>query len=136
MLQEIKEDFEFIKDKVKGVLIFGSAARGELSKRSDVDICLIRPKYKRILFKVFEKLGNKYDVKIFENLPLHIKMNIIKEHVTVFGDEVELSYYFYRFRKEWKDMEHRIEKNRFKSAKEITSRRKAWLNERKMLQKA
>ncbi len=133
MLSEIKKDFEFIKDEVDGVLLFGSAAKGEQSKRSDIDIALVQPKNKRVLLMVFERAGGKYDVKIFEDLPLYIKMDIIKNHQIIFGDEVELSYYFYRFRDEWKDMEYRIKSNQFRSAVEMINQRRAWLrNERKI----
>lgn len=124
---EIKEDFEFIKDEVNGVLLFGSAAKGELSTRSDIDIALVNPGTDKVLLKVFARLGGKYDVKIFEDLPLLIKMEIIKHHRVIFGDEVKLSYYFYRFRKEWNDMEYRIKRNQFKSAAEMMNQRKAWL---------
>ena len=133
MLREIKKDLEFIKDEVEGVLLFGSAAKGELSKRSDIDLALVRPSNKRVLFRVFERVGGKYDVKIFDDLPLHIKMDIIKNHQIILGDEVELSYYFYRIRKEWKDMEYRIKSNQFKSVREMINQRRAWLkNERKI----
>jgi predicted nucleotidyltransferase len=109
------------------VLLFGSAAKGELSKRSDIDIALVRPRNKRVLLRVFERVGGKYDAKIFDDLPLYIKMDIIKNHIIIFGDEVELSYYFYRFREEWKDMEYRIKSNQFKSAVEMINQRRAWL---------
>jgi predicted nucleotidyltransferase len=135
ILSELKKDFKFIKDEVEGVLLFGSAVKGELSKRSDIDIALVRPKNKRVLLKVFERLGGKYDIKIFEDLPLHIKIDIIHNHQVIIGDEVELSYYFYRFRKEWKDMEHRVLSNQFKTVREMINQRRAWLkNERKIPQ--
>jgi len=133
ILREIEKDLEFIKDEVEGVLLFGSAAKGELSKRSDIDLALVRPSNKRVLLRVFERVGGKYDVKIFDDLPVHIKMDIIKNHQIILGDEVELSYYFYRIRKEWKDMEYRIKSNQFKSVREMINWRRAWLkNERKI----
>ena len=135
MLSDLKKGFEFIRDEVEGVLLFGSAAKGEQTTRSDIDIALVRPKNKRVLLKVFERLGGKYDVRIFEDLPLYIKMAIIKNHQIIFGNEVELSYYFYRFRKEWKDMEYRVLSNQFKSVREMIKQRRAWLkNERKIPQ--
>jgi len=123
---EIQGDFEFIKDEVNGVLLFGSAAKGGLSKRSDIDIALVRPRTKRVLLKVFARVGGKYDVKIFEELPLPVKMDIIQHHQVIFGDEVELSYYFYQFRKEWNDMQYRIKSNQFKNADELINQRRAW----------
>lgn len=135
MLSDIKSDFEFISDEVEGVLLFGSVAKGELTTRSDIDIALVRPSTRSVLFRVFERVGGKYDTKIFEDLPLHIKIDIINNHQVIIGDEVELSYYFYRFRKEWKDMEHRVLSNQFKSVREMINQRRAWLkNERKIPQ--
>ena len=135
MLSDLKSDFEFIKDEVEGVLLFGSAAKGELTTRSDIDIALVRPSTRRVLFSVFERVGGKYDIKIFEDLPLHIKMDIINNHQVIIGNEVELSYYFYRYRKEWKDMEHRVLSNQFKSVRQMINQRRMWLkNERKIPQ--
>lgn len=127
IVTELRKDFEFIKDEVEGVLLFGSAVKGKLTTRSDIDIALVRPSTRSVLFKVFERVGGKYDIKIFEDLPLHIKMDIINNHQVIIGGEVELSYYFYRFRKEWKDMEHRVLGNQFKSVKEMINQRQAWL---------
>ena len=127
MLSDLKKDFEFIKYEVDGVLLFGSAVRDELTPRSDMDIALVKPRIRSVLLSVFKRLGGKYDVKIFDDLPLYIKMDIIKTHQIIFGDEVELSYYFYQFRKEWKDMEHRVLSNQFKSVKEMINQRREWL---------
>jgi predicted nucleotidyltransferase len=135
MLSDLKTDFEFIKDEVEGVLLFGSAAKGELTKRSDIDIALVRPSTRNVLFRVFERLGGKYDIKIFDDLPLHIKMDIIKNHQLIFGDEVELSYYFYKFRRDWKDMEHRVLSNQFKSVKEMINQRRTWLKDERKIPK-
>jgi len=135
ILSELKKDFEFMRDEVEGVLLFGSAVKGELSKRSDIDIALVGPGNKRVLLKVFERLGGQYDVKIFDDLPLYIKMDIIKNHQIIFGDEVELSYYFYRFRRDWKDMEYRIKSNQFKSVEEMINQRRAWRKDERKIPK-
>ncbi len=47
-----------------------------------------------------------------------IQIEIIKNHRMIYDDKLELSEYFYRFRKLWKDMEHRVKENQFKSIKE------------------
>jgi len=54
-------------------------------------------------------------VKVFEELPLYVQIEVIGNHVAIYGDELDLSEYFYQFRKLWKDMEHRIRENRFES---------------------
>ena len=117
MIEKIKKDFEEFKDRVFGILLYGSYAKDEYTKRSDIDISLVgvdRDTYMEIL----GKLGNKYDIKIFEELPLYIKIDIIKNHKVIFGDELELSEYFYKFRKIWRDTEKRIRENQFKSVRE------------------
>jgi hypothetical protein len=40
-------------------------------------------------------------------LPLYIKIEIIQNHLLIFGNPYELGEYFYLFRKLWKDQEHR-----------------------------
>jgi len=107
------------------VLLFGSCVKGKRGVRSDIDICLINPENKGVLLRIFEKLGGKYDIKIFEDLPLIVKMSIINKQQIVFGNEIDLSYYFYRFRKEWADTKSRIKKNTFHSAREMIKQRRA-----------
>ncbi|AAB99565.1 TPA: nucleotidyltransferase domain-containing protein [Methanocaldococcus jannaschii] len=103
--------------KVFGILLYGSYAKNEYTKRSDIDICLVGVDRNTYL-EILGKLGNKYDIKIFEELPLYIKMEIIKNHKVIFGDELELSEHFYKFRKIWRDMEKRIRENQFNSVRE------------------
>lgn len=80
--RELKRAFEFIKDEVTGVLLFGSAAKGELTSRSDIDIALVRPRDRKVLHTVFARTGATYDVKIFEELPLLVQMDIIAHHAS------------------------------------------------------
>ena len=117
MIEKIKKDFEEFKDRVFGILLYGSYAKDEYTKRSDIDICLVGVD-KDTYMEILGKLGNKYDIKIFEELPLYIKIDIIKNHKVIFGDELELSEYFYKFRKIWRDTENRIRENQFKSVRE------------------
>ncbi|WP_048149249.1 nucleotidyltransferase domain-containing protein [Palaeococcus ferrophilus] len=117
LITQLRRDFEEFRNSCMGILLYGSWVRGEPTRRSDVDVCLVKPTpgtYERVL----EKLGGKYDVKVFEELPLYIQIEVIKNHRVIYGDELELSEYFYRFRKLWRDMEHRIKENRFKSVRE------------------
>lgn len=127
----LKKEFEFIKDDVQGILLYGSHAIQCADERSDIDICLIKPKNNGILRKVFQKVASKYDLKIFEDLPLYIKMEIIENYTIIYGDEPSISYYFYHFRKNWEDMKYRIKSNRFSTFKEMTLARRKWLGSRK-----
>lgn len=111
----IKEDFGFLKDDVLAVLMFGSVVRGEETARSDVDICVVAPDKdpEDILKSVFREVdveARNYDVHVFEELPLHVKMQVIKNHDIVYTkDKYRLYEYFYYFRKLWDDQKFRNE---------------------------
>ena len=129
IVEELKSNFKEFGNLCEGILLFGSYVQNRPTRRSDIDICLIKPS-KGVLNALYEKFGGKYDIQIFENLPLYIKMDIIKHHITIYGDELELSEYFYFFRKLWKDMRLRIEENQFKTFEERMRYRRKWLNEK------
>ncbi|MBW6470976.1 MAG: nucleotidyltransferase domain-containing protein [Methanosarcinaceae archaeon] len=119
--REIKTDLEFLKDYE--VVVFGSYASKNANERSDIDIAVItrerdRDKCLKLWKKILGQAPPIYDIKIFELLPLQIKMSVINNHETIFGNSVDLSEYFYYFRKLWNDAKHRIEDNQFASARE------------------
>jgi predicted nucleotidyltransferase len=60
-----------------------------------------------------------YDVRVFELFPLHIKAEVMSKYIVVFGDPLEISEYFYYYRKLWKDVEKRYRENQYTSYKEI-----------------
>ncbi len=108
--EDVARDFGFLKGKVLAVLVFGSSVSGE---GRDIDVCVVAPGRdpKDVLMEIFAKVdvvGKKYDVWVFEELPLYMKMEVIENHaIAICEDELELYEYFYRFRKLWKDQEHR-----------------------------
>jgi len=64
------------------------------------------------------EFDEKYDIKIFELLPLFIQIEVIENYQVLFGDKLDISEYFYHYRKIWEDMANRIESNRFTSVSE------------------
>ncbi|MGQ4892634.1 MAG: nucleotidyltransferase domain-containing protein [Candidatus Njordarchaeia archaeon] len=105
------------------VVLYGSCVYGESTPRSDIDVAIItRIKSIRENLEIFKDvLGSVkpcYDVRIFELLPLNIKISVIEKYVVVFGDPLEISEYFYTYRKIWKDAKRRYMLNKFKSFKE------------------
>ena len=120
-IKEIKNDLSLLKDYE--VVLFGSYATGKADIRSDIDIAIItrekdRKKAMELWKKALGKAPDNYDIKIFELLPLHIKASLFKNYKVVFGNRLDISEYFYEFRKLWNDMKYRFEENQFKSGKE------------------
>ncbi len=117
VLARAKRDFLFLQDRVLGIMLFGSWARGEANERSDIDLCIIAPEVedKASLWReaISVPRDSRYDVRIFELLPLYIKMAVIEEGVVVYSrDVLDLYEYFYPFRREWGDQKHRQQLSR------------------------
>lgn len=110
-LKELKNEFEKLKKDVFAILIYGSYAIGRANKKSDIDICLVlktnnEKKIKEIYRKTLILSGKseKYDIKIFESLPLKIKFEIINSGKIIYVKNMqELQEYFYFYRKLWND---------------------------------
>jgi len=106
ILKEIKE----LQNDVLAILIYGSVAKGKENERSDIDICIVAPgaKSSHLYTKLLPLMKENYDIKIFEDMPLFLKMEVIENHKIVYVKNVyQLYEYFYKFRKIWKDQEHR-----------------------------
>jgi predicted nucleotidyltransferase len=117
VLARTKRDFLFLQDRVLGIMLFGSWALGEANERSDIDLCIIAPEVedKASLWReaISEPRNSRYDVRIFELLPLYMKMAVIEEGVVVYSrDVLDLHEYFYPFRREWGDQKHRQQLSR------------------------
>jgi predicted nucleotidyltransferase len=128
-----EKDFKIFKDDALGILLFGSRARLEDVEGSDIDICIVRPVNDEVLTGISRMFGGKYDIKVFESLPLYIQIEIIRDHRILYGDEAKLSEYFYGFRRLWQDMVLRVEYNRFSSVEERMMLRKRWLHEKRTI---
>ena len=127
-LDKIRKDLEFYKGY--WTIFFGSVLnQNHIPERSDIDIAIItqkRDKKANILIweSILGHIPSNYDVKIFELLPLYIKIDIIKNYEVIFGDSLEISENFYYYRKIWKDMTIRITNNQFNNMQEKLERMK------------
>ena len=63
----------------------------------------------------------KFDVRVFELFPIDIQISIVQNYEVLFGDPLEISEYFYSFRKKWDDCKYRILSNQFSSYNERLS---------------
>jgi len=121
-LEEIRSDLKALSGF--WVVVYGSWARGEATPRSDIDVAVItRTENNEANLKTMKNLLGKtpsgYDVRIFESFPLHIKAEVMSNYAVVFGDPLEISEYFYYYRRLWKDVEQRYKENQFTSYKEV-----------------
>ncbi|MEK6895337.1 MAG: nucleotidyltransferase family protein [Nanoarchaeota archaeon] len=76
------------KNKVKKAGIFGSYAKGEQKKNSDIDILIELPKgigfgFVGIQFELEDKLGKKVDLVTYKYLSPYLKENILKSEVRI-----------------------------------------------------
>ena len=110
VIGRIGEDLGFLRDRVLAVLLFGSYARG------DVDICVVasgedRTKLLYDIFRSVDVFGKRYDVFVFEELPLYMKFEVMENHKIVFCRGLpELCEYFYFYRKFLEDFKQRQRK--------------------------
>ena len=105
-LDEIRADLSNYREN--WVIIYGSWIHRNMTPMSDIDICIISHDFdKKRNIKFYSDLLGKahprYDVKLFELLPLYIQGDIMEKYEVIFGNEVDISYYLYKFRKLWQD---------------------------------
>lgn len=120
-LGTVREDLQPLADH--DVVLYGSYLTDRFTPRSDVDAAVVTrqadPEANRRTWRdLVGTVPDRYDVRVFELLPLDIRHDIAEHHEVLFGDPVDLSYYFYRTRRAWKDVRPRIEANRFTSLDE------------------
>lgn len=99
-------------NEILAILLFGSKAKGESLAR-DIDICIVAPDAKNramLLLEIFSKIHKQnYDIWLFEELPLYMKAEIIKNHKILWcKDDYKLYNYFAKIMRIWSDQEIRI----------------------------
>ncbi len=112
VIARVRKDLEPLFGEVSAVMLYGSWASGEEHEGSDIDICLVAPDSKdkiALQRKAFALIRDeKYDVRIFELLPLYLKAEVMVKGVVVYSRDVyELYEYFYFYRKLWEEQKHR-----------------------------
>ena len=94
-------------DWVKFIILFGSCARGEARKDSDVDLCVYYEGTPREAFefrmRVLGILPEGYNVQIFQLLPVYLRKECLRGRVLFCRDETFLYDLAYETLKEWED---------------------------------
>jgi len=114
-LDQIYNDFSFvIKEKdILGILLYGSYIKRQNVNRSDIDICIVAPNedLHQLLSFVLQNINvsaKKYDIRIFKELPLYIKIHIIEDGLLIYSsNKLDLYEFFFIYRKLWNDQKHR-----------------------------
>lgn len=103
----LRKILELGGDRVRFVILFGSHARGEARKDSDVDLCVYYKGTRREAFefrmRVLGELPDNYDVQIFSLLPFFVRKECLKGLVLFCRDETFLYDLAYETIKEWED---------------------------------
>jgi len=78
--------------KVKFIILYGSAAEERMVESSDIDLCIYfdgdSEESGRFRFKVLCELFNDmYDVQIFQQLPLYVKIEVLKGKIVYCQDK-------------------------------------------------
>lgn len=107
MVKKAKED-----EQILALLLFGSQARDDNIKASDIDICLVLMPgsytSKNLSQKRLEYLKSfDLDIQVFQQLPLYIKVRVLKEGRVLFCRNEDQLYdiAFFTIR-EFADFEH------------------------------
>jgi len=87
IIEKARQDLAFLQGDVLGVLLYGSWATGESHEMSDIDICIVAPSVedKTALWRraIAAIRDDRYDIRIFELLPLYLQMAVIEQGVVV-----------------------------------------------------
>ena|SRR3990172_13432783 len=100
---------------VLAVMLYGSAARGEASPTSDIDLCLVLVPGRRtptqMSVKRLEYLQEvDLDVQVFQQLPLYIRRRVLKDGRVLFvRDEDQLYEVAFRTIQAFEDFRPRYE---------------------------
>lgn len=107
LINVVKQDSQIL-----AVFLFGSAAKAERYKESDVDICLLMDEDSHKATELFQKRLTylklfDMDIQIFQQLPLYIRIRIIKEGKVLFCRNEDMLYEAaFRTIREFSDFQH------------------------------
>lgn len=111
ILKKIKKVEGF--EKVEFIILYGSAAKGQMVEGSDIDICIYYDgspeELSRFRFKVLSELFDDiYDVQIFQQLPLYVRVEVLKGKVIYCKDKWFLYEAALETIKDFEEFKHRF----------------------------
>lgn len=92
-MRKLKEMPDF--NRVKFVFLFGSYSNGKQNKFSDIDFAVYYKGDSKERFKfrlnILGKLPDNFDVQIFQDLPLYVRMNVLKGKL-IYNSDLDFVY--------------------------------------------
>ncbi|MBU1946807.1 MAG: nucleotidyltransferase domain-containing protein [Nanoarchaeota archaeon] len=81
-----------LKEKIISILLFGSHVKGTITKRSDIDICVVfkeisQEESDKFRIRLLSNFSEKVDIQVFNTLPQKIKREIAKKHRILYKTE-------------------------------------------------
>lgn len=86
---------ELTEDRLQWVILYGSYSTGEQRKDSDIDLCVYIEAGKddrfRVRMKIQGSLEDRFDVQMFQDLPVYVRMEVLKGKVLFSRDMGQLN---------------------------------------------
>ncbi|MGC9434978.1 MAG: nucleotidyltransferase domain-containing protein [Methanomicrobiales archaeon] len=100
-------------DRVRFIILYGSVAEGRARESSDIDLCIYYDgspeEGERFRFLALcELFDDRYDIQIFGNLPLSVRMEVLRGRIVYCPDERFLYDVAYRTIREFDAFKHRL----------------------------
>ena len=113
-IDEIKEDLKILEEKIREGLLHSVIlyVPEDIKNRKKMVylITLGEELPEDILEDLEDEVPGDYELVLFKDIPLHVKIEVIENGITLFSkDELELKEYFYEIRKLWGDQKERQE---------------------------
>jgi predicted nucleotidyltransferase len=118
MHTKIEKGIERIKnveglEKVKFIILYGSTFKKRMSKTSDIDLCIYYDgtpvESSQFRFKVLSELFDEiYDVQNFQQLPLYVRVDVLKGKAVYCRDKKFLSKVAIETIKDFETFKHRF----------------------------
>ena len=94
MLEDVIKKIKGIEgfERVKLIILYGSAAEKRMRKESDIDLCIYCDgsieEASKFRFKALSELFDDiYDVQIFQQLPMYVRIEVLKGKVIYCRDK-------------------------------------------------
>lgn len=86
---------EIAGSRAEWIILFGSYSREEQRIDSDIDLCVYLEAEEKERFhlraEIIGKLGDRFDVQTYQDLPLTVRMEVLKGRVLYCSDPVKMN---------------------------------------------